>query len=95
VLATRGADGGAVTDGNSEPSDVGVAGEGEAVGSHPNATTAAMRRAVRTDSMVGDRLRLRVRDSARKYYRTRYVRSAPTQPSCDYRSADFSRPAGR
>ena len=84
ALATAGAVGTLTAmDGDGERSDAGVAGEGEVVGSHARATTAATRRAVRTDSMLGDRLRLRVRDSAPKYYRTYYVRAALTRPRHD------------
>src|SRR6185503_9637182 len=67
------------TDGEGEPWG---AGEGKAVGPHASARTAAMTRAARTDSMVSTCGRVRVRNSAPKYY-------------ADYRSADFSRPAWR
>jgi len=53
ALATDGAEGTLTeTDGKGERSDAGVAAEGEAVGSHASATTAAMTRAARTHSMV-------------------------------------------
>jgi len=53
ALATDGADGSVTAmDGKGERSDIGVVGEGELVGSHASATTAAMRRAARTDSML-------------------------------------------
>ena len=54
------------TDGKGELWD---AGEGKVVGSHASATTAAMTRAARTDSMVSTRGRVRVRNSAPKYYK--------------------------
>jgi hypothetical protein len=96
ALATAGAeDRVTATDGNGEPLDAGVAGEGEMVGSHATAIMVATRRAARTPSMVVQRVGLRVCDSGIKYYRNCYTWRAHVAGSTTYRSADFSRPAGR